>query len=288
MRSISQKFLNELKHGFLFELNKKVQADIDLDLFIRNGYINVYFKGNSILKLTERKRTGTYAVEIHSKYIQGMKIQDLHNEKSTRSLVNRIPQLKENILQHGKPSLEIEYEQLIVRANNNEKRNNTDYYIIDRQYTLGRGYRIDLMGVYWPNPRRRGDLVYPCLLEIKFALNSDIQKVDQQLLDYYRLIAENPKEVAEDLQSSLMQRISLGLFNQDKKRLDALKTIRISPKIEDYQFILALVDYNPRSTLLDLLKIEDLPFSEQIKILRGGFGMWEVNLDPNSRDLHNN
>ncbi len=279
MRRISEIFIFDLQKGYLSELTIKVKDDIDLDLFIRDGYINIYFKGNSILKLTERKRDGTYAVEIHPKYLQGMEISNLTDKQSTWEYLNKIPQLKENILHHGKQSLEIEYEQLIVRANNNEKRNNSDYFMIDRQFTLGRGYRIDLMGINWPNPRRKEDIVHPCLLEIKFALNSDIQKVDQQLLDYYRLIEENPNEVAADLHSSLIQRISLGLFNQDRKRLDALKTVHISPKIEDYQFILALVDYNPRSSLLDLSKIEALPFSDQVRILYGGFGMWETNMD---------
>jgi hypothetical protein len=40
--------------------------------------------------------------------------------------VNRIPLLKENIIRYGKSSLEIEYEQMIIRANNYEPRNNTE------------------------------------------------------------------------------------------------------------------------------------------------------------------
>ena len=278
MRKLSDQFIYDLKDGLLSELTHKVQADIDLDLFIRDGYINIYFKGNSILKLTERKRNGTYAVDIHPKYLQAMEISDLIDVKSTRSYVNKIPQLKDNILHHGKSSLEIEYEQMIVRANNNEKRNNSDYFIVDRQYTPTGKNQIDLMGICWPNPRKKGDIVSPCLLEIKFALNSDIKDVDQQLNRYYQLISSNHKQISEDLQSILRQRLSLGLFSQDKNRLEALKTVEISPNLADYQIILALVDYNPRSSKLDLSKIQTLPFANQIKILYGGFGMWEENI----------
>jgi len=278
MRKISPEFLYELKDGFLSELTKKVQADIDLDLFIRKGYINIYFKGNSILKLTERKRDGTFAVDIHPKYLQEMEISDLVDEKSTKEYLNKIPQLKENILQFGKQSLEIEYEQLIVRANNNEKRNNSDYFMIDRQYTPGENRLIDLVGIYWPNPRKKEDIVTPCIIEIKFALNDDIKDVDQQLHRYYRLIKKDTSSFAEDLDSSLKQRLTLGLFSQDEKRLEALKTVRISSNFEDYQFVLALVDYNPRSSKLDLSKIEALSFSDQIQILYSGFGIWEDNL----------
>lgn len=277
-RRLSNCFLTQMKSGFLSPLTEKVRKDVDLDLFIRDGYINIYFKGNSLLKLTEKK-DGGYSVYIHKKYLQGTHLRELAYRRDVNKFLEMIPQLKENILHHGKPSLEIEYEQLIIRANNNEKRNNTDYFIIDRQYTLGDNYRIDLMGIHWPPRRHRGDKVYPCLLEIKFALNTDIRKVHQQLEDYYQLIAENPAEVAEDLKSSLVQRLELGLFDQRKNRLEALKTVKISPRLEDYQFILALVDYNPRSTLLDLSMIYTLPFSNQIKILHGGFGIWGKNLE---------
>jgi len=279
MRRISDGFIFDLKEGNLNDLTKKVQDDIDLDLFIRNGYINIYFKGNSILKLTERKRDGTYAVDIHPKYLQGLDINDLVDEKSTRDYIEKIPQLKENILQKGKPSLEIEYEQLIVRSNNNENRNNTDYFMIDRQFALGDNYRIDLMGIYWPNPRRKDQIAFPCLLEIKFALNTDIKKVHQQLERYYQLVSENPNGVAEELKSILHQRLDLGLFNQQKNRLEALRTLEISPNLEDYKFVLALVDYNPHSSLLDLSMIKELSFASQIKVLYGGFGIWEENLD---------
>jgi len=43
--------------------------------------------------------------------------------------------------------------------------------------------------------------------------------------------------------------------------------------------VIALIEYNPYSSKPDLQKIKELPFSDQIKILRGGIGMWEVNLD---------
>lgn len=278
-REISGQYLSGLVGGLLAPITEKVRKDIDLDLFIRDGYINIYFKGNSLLKLTE-KQGGRYAVDIHKKYLQGLNLRQISTRDDVDKFLEMIPRLKANILHYGKPSLEIEYEQLIVRANNNEKRNNTDYFFIDRQYTLGDNYRIDLMGIHWPPPRTRGDTVFPCLLEIKFALNTDIREVHQQLEDYYQLVAENPAEVAEDLKSSLIQRLELGLFDQRKNRLEALKTVEISPRLEDYQFILLLVDYNPRSTLLDLSKIQNLPFSSQIKILHGGFGMWGRYLEP--------
>jgi hypothetical protein len=42
---------------------------------------------------------------------------------------------------------------------------------------------------------------------------------------------------------------------------------------------LILVDYNPFSTLLDLDRLKQLPFADQIRIFSGGFGMWQQNLE---------
>jgi hypothetical protein len=279
MRHITEQFLEQLRTGFLSLLTDSVRTDIDLDLFIRDGYINIYYKGSSLLKLSE-KPGDVYTVDIHPKFLNGMVIGDLTDRQSTEGFLAKIPRLKENIIRHGKPSLEIEYEQLIIRANNCENRNNSEYFIIDRQYILGTRDRIDLMGIYWPAPgRRSGQTAYPCIIEIKFALNNDIRNVHEQLQRYYELVAKSAEDVAKDLKSSLDQRIALGLYNQDKGRVEALKTLEISKKINEFTFILVLVDYNPYSTLLDLSTIKALPFSDQIMIMHAGFGMWEERLE---------
>ena len=51
MRQLSDKFLERLKSGFLSGVTEGVKADPDLNLEIRDAYINVYYKGNSLVKL---------------------------------------------------------------------------------------------------------------------------------------------------------------------------------------------------------------------------------------------
>ncbi len=105
--------------------------------------------------------------------------------------MNDIPRIKTNILKHG-TSLEIEYEQLIIRANNLEARNNSEYFIVDRQYSVPEG-RFDLTGMYWKaKGRKKYQTVQPCLMEVKFALNDDIKDVHQQLEKYYEAINQRP------------------------------------------------------------------------------------------------
>ena len=53
IRRLSDKFFYDLKSGFLSGIIASVRTDPDLNLEIRDRYINVYYKGNSLLKLTE-------------------------------------------------------------------------------------------------------------------------------------------------------------------------------------------------------------------------------------------
>ena len=206
---------------------------------------------------------------------------DLIDEATTHLFLAQIPQIKENILQHGKSSLEIEYEQMIIRANHYEPRNNSEYFIVDRQVAAGGASRFDLTGFYWPRTGRRGNqAVCACLFEVKFALNQDIQHVHAQLKRYYQAVKERPGEIAAETQTILRQKLELGLFNQAPPRLAALKTLTMSGELADYRFILLLVDYNPDSQLFDRRQLAGLPFASQVRVWHGGFALWGRKLVP--------
>ena len=53
MRKLSQSFIEAMNSGFLSEIRQAVIIDKDLDLEIRENYVNIYFKGNSLLNLKE-------------------------------------------------------------------------------------------------------------------------------------------------------------------------------------------------------------------------------------------
>jgi len=55
--------------------------------------------------------------------------------------------------------------------------------------------------------------------------------------------------------------------------------------IEQFQFILIFVDYNPNSSKLDLQSLSVLPFAHQVKIFFSGFAMWQQNVKPLSSYL---
>jgi hypothetical protein len=279
MRKLSNTFLNCFKSGFLSEITQRIKSDRDLNLEIRESYINIYFKGNSLLKLAEANSLLHYKAEIHKKFLEGVNISLDFTEDTVPQFVTNIPYIKENIVKYGQRSLELEYEQMIIRANNYEPRNNTEYFIVDRQYTVKEG-RFDLTGIHWAREgRRRKQEVPVCLMEIKFALNHDIQEIHEQLARYYEPIKNHAAHIAEEMETVFRQKLALNLYNQPLDRLNVMKTLTFSRDIKDFQFILVLVDYNQNSRLLALEKIRKLPFVSQIKVFYSGFGMWQHNVN---------
>jgi len=284
MRGLSDNYLECLKFGFLSRITESVRDDPDLNLEIRDNYINVYYKGNSLLMLAKTS-SSHYKADIHEKFLEGLSLPLVFSESTIDQFLSAIPLLKQNIVRHGKRSLEVEYEQMIIRANNYEPRNNTEYFIVDRQYAAKEG-RFDLTGIFWERSRRRRNQEVPvCLMEIKFALNADIREVHNQLARYYESIRPRAAVIAGEMQTVFRQKIELGLYQQSKERLDALNTLTFSKEMEKFQFILILVDYNPNSSKLDLQSLANLPFANQIKVFFGGFAMWQQNVKPLSSYL---
>jgi hypothetical protein len=261
MRELSDAFMDTLISGFLLPLRQRVIQDKDLDLQIRENYINIYFKGNSLLKLIEA--TGNrFRPEIHPKFLAGLAVPDFFDEDTIREFLGHIPAIKESIILLGASSLEVEYEQLFIRANNNEPRNNSEYFIVDRQLTMPGRDRIDLSAIYWKRDgRKRGQAVPPCFMELKFALNTDIQEVHNQLERYHSAVSERAEQVA-----------------LETDRVKAMKTLRVTRNPDEFRYVLVLVDYNPYSKLFDTDRLRDLPFADRLSIFRGGFAMWQKQL----------
>jgi hypothetical protein len=278
MRRLSATFMDCLGTGFLADLRECVAKDTDLNLEIRANYLNVYFKGNSLLKLTEAA-PARYRVEIHERFREGLVLPpELVDAPSAARFVSAIPQIKANIARHGHSSIELEYEQLIIRANNHEPRNNSDYFIVDRQYVLPEG-RYDLLGIYWERAgRRRNQEVPLCLFEAKFGLNPEIAQLSEQLTRYFEALNPKAAQIAEEVEGVFRQKLALGLYRQPRERVEALQTLRVSRDMAQVQFVVLLVDYNRNSRLLDLPALQALPFAAQIRLLRTGFAMWQQNV----------
>ncbi len=58
-----------------------------------------------------------------------------------------------------------------------------------------------------------------------------------------------------------------------------METLTFAREIEQFQFILILVDYNPHSLKFNEEKIKNLPFADQVLIFNTGFAMWGEKLE---------
>ncbi len=277
MRKLDDHFIKELKTGGLLNpIVETVINDTSLDFEIRGGYINIYFKGNSILKLNEN---ATY--EIHKKFLNGTGLtKNVFTIKSdVNDYLSALPSIKNNVInvKSKRPTLEIEYEQLLIRSNNLNKNVNSEIFITDRQYADNiNNSRFDLSGFYWgSNNRKRGQTVPLTFIEVKYSLNQDIKEIDIQIGKYYNVVKNNISDIATEAEYLKNLKIELGLINQGNNRLDAMKTLKISDRIQDVKFIIALIDYNPNSKSFDMNKLKALPYSNQIDIFYGGLAIWD-------------
>lgn len=265
MRTLNSPFVEEFKIGGCYnDLLKQVIQDADLDLQIRENKINIYYKGNSILLLKEN-----HTCEIHQKFTQNIPYQ-LQGKFNLQEYLLALPKIKENVnlTKSKRPTLEIEYEQLIIRSNNNV---NSDIFITDRQFADNKS-RFDLTGIYWGQPRKREQTVPLAFIEVKYGLNNDIQDLPSQLEKYYNTVKSKAGEIAEETKKLIEIKADLGLFSY--KEPSALKSLKVSNNINEAVFIIALIDFNPYSRLFERCKFSSLPFSNQIKIFICGLAIW--------------
>jgi len=277
MRTLDKIFVSELKKGGLFySIVDSVINDNTLDFEIRDEYINIYFKGNSILKLNEN---GSF--KIHKKFLNGISLSSFafSTASDVKNFLDNIPLIKNNVIsvKSRRPTLEIEYEQLLIRSNNLNKNVNSEIFLTDRQYTDNiNNSRFDLSGFFWSRKNRKRKQTVPLIfIEVKYSLNPDISDIDKQIDKYYNAVNSNISDIASETEYLKNLKIELGLINQSKDRLDALKTLKVSDKIQDAKFIIALIDYNPNSKLFDKTKLKALSYSSQIEIFNCGLAVWD-------------
>jgi hypothetical protein len=65
---ISPEFIDDLKTGLLADVLKAVLEDNTIDMEIRKNFINIYYRGGSLIKISE-VGPNTYDLYFDSKYI---------------------------------------------------------------------------------------------------------------------------------------------------------------------------------------------------------------------------
>jgi hypothetical protein len=301
-RVISPSFLESLRSGVLQPIMVRIQEDDTLTLALRRDYINIYYRGGNLLKISEvpqKSGPAIYAPYFNMNYRTGDSPCDLDfpgqisDSGSSKRLVDKLPTLKyfmDRFFALMRDKSEREFQQLVVRENNRSGvSHETDYFIIDIEAAgIAAGAQFDMLGVRWQDRRRAGSgTLIPVLVEMKYG-NQALTGTSglREHLDQMRSLMENAdtwNNVVQGLQSQLDQLVQLDLlrFNHSSRN-DSLR-IDQSAKPE---LVFVLANYNPASTkLLTFLEQVDQALVQHTKFdLRfhascfSGYGMYRASM----------
>lgn len=255
-RGLSDEFMQDLLAGFLNPLLVRVKEDDSLALFIRNEYINIYYRGGNLLKLERKDRENFYRVYFDPNYAQGGRLpaipEKLADPGQVADLIGVFPVLKQFIDRHrtAHPALEREFQQLVARENNYSRiSNETEYFVIDMEASYPEvGGKFDIVACKWTAAARREDHVQLVLMEIKygdFALEGQSGLL-KHLADARNLLDDpaNRELLRMTAQVQLNQLNGLGLLRHAKTAR------KFSVHADKPELVLLLANHNPRSSIL--------------------------------------
>lgn len=190
-RRISEEFIQQFESGILRPILERLQHDDTLSLEIRNGYVNIYYRGGNLLKLTAMAKARRFKAFFDLRYcgpdggyrcwLPAAPPPDIiEGEGDARAWVDAFSHYKQmmDIYFLRRPKIEREYQQAVVRDNNRHvSGDRSDYTIIDIEYAQSPAafperrysFRFDMVGLRWPveNGSRRSGIATPVILEMK-------------------------------------------------------------------------------------------------------------------------
>ncbi|WP_243312417.1 hypothetical protein [Fundidesulfovibrio agrisoli] len=306
-RGLSDEFMQNLLDpiGILNPLLDQVHNDHTLQLAIRDGYANIYYRGGSLFKITENK--DGYSLFFNKSYIKDYSSlamdkssipacsHKINSKSETIECVKTIPLFKDIIdkyfSRHPKP--EREFQQLIVRENNYSSiSNESEYFITDIEYAE-RGLRFDMLAVRWLVDDRKTGKCSLALIELKYgdaALNN-VAGISKHLHDIKAFMSTdtNREHLTALVSSQINQQEQLRLLRFNKcANWEQFEVTSAEPEI-----IIILANHNPRSD--NLLRVLNSPevklFSEDYNLkffvnTFCGYAMHSKNMLPYGDFLH--
>ena len=253
-RAISSEMMGAMKAGILHPLLTAVQKDDTLCLELRGTFINIYYRGGSLFRITEKG--SDYEISFDTGYCIGDSV--LPENPSIQDAPALIPQYKSKMDEwfHLHPKYEREFQQLMARVNNSsgDISRSTDYYIADMEYAdmAELGARLDMVAFKWLSKGYvRKDTSKPslALIELKFgdgALDGEAG-IEKHLQDFNAFVKDTAKlrEFTLDMAEVFRQKCELGLVGGLQEKQFQLNVDCSAPEI-----ILAFAEHDPDSGVL--------------------------------------
>lgn len=275
-RALSCNFEEALLHGNLSALRERILKDNTLMLAVRNGYINIYYRGGSLLKLSE-KSNNEYEASFDANYAKDsiFSLPDspklVCTQDDIQKWIDSFPARKQIMdcwfTEH--PKLEREFQQLVVRENNYSSiSNDTEYFISDIELAESElAARFDLLAFHWPASNRKSGDVRLALIEMKYgddALTGNAGIIEH-LKQFHQLMLSSDKreKLCNMAEKQINQINKLGLIQHKKGEA---RTFSVN-KEGLFEVIFLFANHNPRSKKL-LTELNSQEASELLSSLR--------------------
>jgi hypothetical protein len=264
MRGLTDNFMDDLLGGQLQPILERVQKDHTLMLAIRDGYINIYYRGGNILRITEDNCS--YKTFFDVKYAKTEQIvstpeEDIRTPADAQKMVSCLSDRKtimDEYFADGSMTTEREFQQLVARENNNSSiSNETEYFVSDIEVTVPHLARFDIVAIRWlASERKNGSKCQPALIEMKYgdvALKgkSGLLEHLQQMVKF-REDKQGYINLLQTMQTQFNQLDKLKLLNfKHARNLKILLYDENKPEeVKKPELIFILANHNPRSPKL--------------------------------------
>lgn len=232
MRHIDSRFINDLLYGELaFFLSKVKENRRTLSLEIRKNYINIYYRGGSLLKIAQMRNGYTFHFDAkYCKHNGGQNFDLLNNLDSDdiAAYTNHFQLMMQEMdfwfAEHPKPERDYQHQLLV---NNPE--------IVDIEYQIGRRMRLDMLLF-------TGDKLL--IVENKYGTGAISGRAG---------VAEHYADICEVLNDPALLDELIGSachISQAKKALGLVDAEISRTDIESVEILFLLANYNPDSQSL--------------------------------------
>ena len=285
-RAITDTFLKALQSGCLAKLTERVRNDDTLMLALRGNYVNIYYRGGSILNISEQN--ARYSAWFDKNYAKDNApvptLPSISVDDDCASWVAALPSLKElmNSYFAKKRKSEREFQQLVAWENNRSLiASDTEYFITDIEFAdADQSARLDMLGLKWLSTNRKDETTCrPVFIEMKYGIGAydGDAGIVKHINDLQMILSDSEKcarlnRTIEDQFDQLLQ-LELVQFN----RSVAYKRATVSGRPE---VIFLLANHNPRSKkLLNVLSTVEDPTHFDLRFFTAsfaGYGMHDA------------